>query len=124
MHNPLVPATLDGWSLLHLMCRVRWGRMRALSDGERRRIASEAVQALAVPAEDGHTAWVQLLGHKGDLMIVGLRRTFDDLGKLQLALAHTDLHEMLEISTSYVSVIELGLYDLTGKLHAQLGETF
>jgi len=122
MHNPLVPETLDGWSLLHLMCRVRWDRVRALSDAERTRVASEAVQALGVPADEGHTAWVQLLGHKGDLMIVGFRKGFDDLAKMQLALAHTDLHELLDVTTSYVSVVELGLYDMTGKLHAQLGE--
>ena len=121
MHNPLVPETLDGWSLLHLMCRVQWDRVRAMSDAARTDVAAEAAQALSVPADEGHTAWVQLLGHKGDLMITGFRRGFDDLAKMQLALAHTDLHDVLEITASYVSVVELGLYDMTGKLHEQLG---
>jgi len=124
MHNSLVPETLDGWRLLHLMCRVRWDRVRAMSDTARRDIAEEAAQALAVPSADGATGWVQLLGHKGDLMIIGFRRDFDALAQMELALAHTKLHDVIEITTSYVSVVELGLYDLTGKLHEQLGAKF
>ena len=26
-HNPFVPETLEGWSVLHLMYRVRWDRL-------------------------------------------------------------------------------------------------
>jgi chlorite dismutase len=124
MHNPLVPETLDGWSLLHLMCKVRWDRVRELSDTALHDLANDATQALTVPSDDGATAWVQLLGHKGDLMVIGFRRGFDALAQMQLALAHTRLHDLLEITTSYVSVVELGLYDMTGKLHAQLGQKF
>ena len=34
MHNPLVPETLEGWSLLHLMYRVGWDSVRRLGDDE------------------------------------------------------------------------------------------
>lgn len=124
MHNPLVPETLDGWSLLHLICRVRWDRVRTMADTAKHDLAAEAAQAVAVPSADGATAWVQLLGHKGDLMVIGFRRGFDALARMQLALAHTDLYDVVEITTSYVSVVELGLYDMTGKLHEQLGAKF
>ena len=43
MHNPFVPETLEGWSVLHLMYRVRWGSLRALTAEDRRAIADEAV---------------------------------------------------------------------------------
>ena len=120
MHNPFVPETLEGWSVLHLMYRVRWDRLRSWSRADVERLADEATGALAVP-DAGATAYVQLLGHKGDLMIICFRRTFDDLAQAQLALSRTELHDYLEPTTSYVSIVELGLYEMTAKLHEQLG---
>jgi chlorite dismutase len=120
MHNPLVPETLEGWSLLHLMFRVRWGGLRALDPVERGRLAEEVARALAVP-DAGATAYVQVLGHKADLMIICFRRDFEQLAQAQLALSHTGLHQWLEPTTSYVSVVELGMYEMTAKLHEQVG---
>ena len=33
MHDPRVPETLEGWSLLHQMFRVRWPEWHALEAG-------------------------------------------------------------------------------------------
>src|SRR5512142_2581660 len=123
MHNPFVPETLEGWSVLHLMYRVRWDRLRGVPAGDRDRIAQEAVQALAVP-DAGSTAFVQMLGHKADLMFVCFRRGFEALAQAQLALSRTALHDHLEATTSYVSVVELGMYEMTAKIHEQLGQKF
>jgi chlorite dismutase len=120
MHNPLVPETLEGWSVLHLMYRVAWDKVRGLSGSDLHRLSGEAVQALAVP-DAGATAYVQMLGHKSDLMVICFRRDFEQLAQAQLALSRTELHTLLAPTTSYVSVVELGLYDMTGKLHQQLG---
>ena len=120
MHNPFVPETLEGWSLLHLMYRVSWDRVRQMSDGDLQRIADEAVRALSVP-DAGATAFVQMLGHKADLMFICFRRDFEQLAQAQTALSRTELHTLLEPTTSYVSIVELGLYEMTGKLHQQLG---
>ena len=120
MHNPFVPETLEGWSLLHLMYRVRWDRVREMGTGDRDRMAEEAVRALAVP-DAGSTAFVQVLGHKADLMFVCFRRGFDALAQAQLALSATALHDVLEPTSSYVSVVELGMYEMTAKVHEQLG---
>jgi hydrogen peroxide-dependent heme synthase len=119
MHNPLVPETLEGWSLLHLMYRVRWEQLRNVSAAELQRLADEAIAALAVP-DAGATAFVQVLGHKADLMFICFRRGFEQLAQAQLALSRTELHGLLEPTTSYVSVVELGMYEMTGKLHEQL----
>jgi len=121
MHNPFVPETLEGWSVLHLMYRVRWDRLRPVADIKA--LADGATRALAVP-DAGATAYVQMLGHKGDLMIICLRRSFDDLAQAQLALSRTELHDYLEATTSYVSVVELGMYEMTAKIHDQLGAKF
>ena len=120
MHNPFIPETLEGWSLLHLLYRVRWERLRELSDAERSRLADEAVNALTVP-DAGTTAYVQMLGHKADLMFVCFRRDFEQLAQAQLALSRTALNDVLEPTYSYVSIVELGMYEMTAKLHEQLG---
>jgi hydrogen peroxide-dependent heme synthase len=123
MHNPFVPETLEGWSVLHLMYRVRWDRLRDRSPADRERLSEEAVRALAVP-DVGSTAVVQVLGHKADLMFICFRRSFDELAHAQLALSRTELHEALESTTSYVSVVELGMYEMTAKIHEQLSPKF
>jgi len=123
MHNPFVPETLEGWSVLHLMYRVRWDRLRAADPAELERLAAAATSALAVP-DAGATAYVQMLGHKADLMIVCFRRNFEELAQAQLALSRTELHDYLDATTSYVSIVELGMYEMTAKIHEQLGAKF
>jgi chlorite dismutase len=120
MHNPFVPETLEGWSVLHLMYRVRWDRLRHSSPDDLQRLADDATRALAVP-DAGATAFVQMLGHKADLMVICFRRNFEELAQAQLAFARSELHEFLEATTSYVSIVELGMYEMTAKLHEQLG---
>ena len=125
MHNPFVPETLEGWSVLHLMFRVDWARIRRLSEPERQRLADAAVSTIAATVngpDEGATGFVQLLGHKGDLMIVAFRQSFDELGRLQLALANTELHQRLLPTASYLSIVELGMYEMTAKIHRQLAE--
>jgi chlorite dismutase len=121
MHNPLVPETLEGWSVLHLMYRVRWDRLRDLAEEARHRLAEEAVRALSVP-DAGSTAFVQMLGHKADLMFICFRRGFEPLAQAQLDLSRAALHDHLEATSSYVSIVELGMYEMTAKIHEQLGQ--
>ena len=119
MHNPFVPETLEGWSVLHSMYRVRWDLLRRRTDEERERLAADATTALLVP-DAGSTALVQILGHKADLMCICFRRGFDALAQAQLALSRTELHDVLEPTASYVSIVELGMYEMTAKIHEQL----
>lgn len=123
MHNPFVPESLEGWSVLHLMYRVRWHRLRHLPAADVQRLADEAMRALAVP-DAGATAAVQMLGHKADIMFICFRQGFEQLAAAQLALSRTELHDHLEPTTSYVSIVELGMYEMTGKLHEQIGAKF
>jgi chlorite dismutase len=105
------------------MYRVDWGRLGQAYPGERQQMADEFARAITADVdspEAGATALVQLLGHKGDLMVIVFRRTFDDLGRVQLALSRSKLHAYLTMSTSYVSIVELGMYEMTAKIHRQL----
>lgn len=122
MYNPQVPETLEGWSALHQMFAIDWTGLGALPATDRREVADEAASVLDAMAagEDGASAPVQLLGHKGDLMLVHFRKSFDALSAAQLQIAQTRLHEYLRATTSYVSIVELGMYEMTAKIHQDL----
>ncbi len=118
---PPVPLTLEGAALLHQMLRVRWAAWRALPAGERAEILKAAVSALEAMEGQGTGAF-SLLGHKGDLMLVHFRKDFSELNQVELALAKLKLWDYLEQSTSYVSVVELGLYESTLKVYTELAD--
>jgi len=121
---PAVPLTLEGYAVLHQMMRFRWRAWRALAENQRREIAAEAAAALA-PMETkpgGQSALFSLLGHKGDLLFVHFRESFDQLNQAELDLARLRLSEFLEATTSYLSVIELGLYESSLKTYKSLAE--
>jgi chlorite dismutase len=122
--NPTAPLTLEGSSVLHQMTRVRWSAWRSLPQAERLDIAREAGSALAEWEKSGpeQSAVYSLLGHKGDLMFVHFRNSFDGLNAVEWRLASLSLWDYLEPTTSYLSVVELGLYAATVKLYKGLEE--
>jgi hydrogen peroxide-dependent heme synthase len=118
---PPVPLTLEGAAVLHQMLRVRWAAWRALASAERSEILEEAACALQ-DLEKNRSAAFSLLGHKGDLMLVHFREGFDQLVEVQTGLPSLRLWDYLEQTSSYVSVVELGLYESTSKVYAGLAE--
>ncbi len=124
-HAPAVPLTLDGSSLLHQMFRVRWPAWKALSAEAQSEAVAEAEAALTSMEVDpeGGSALFSQLGHKGDLMLVHFRRSFEALNTAELALAQLKLNEYLEPTSSYVSVVELGLYESSVQLYEALAES-
>ncbi len=119
---PAVPLTTEGYSVLHQMMRFRRPAWRALPEAERSTIAKEASDALAAMEKNsvGQSALFSLIGHKGDLMLIHFRESFADLNQAELKLANLRLSDYLEPTTSYLSIIELGLYDSTVKIYKEL----
>ncbi|MBZ5725115.1 MAG: heme-dependent peroxidase [Acidobacteriia bacterium] len=120
---PAVPLTVEGASVLHQMMRFRWPAWRALSAAARTDILDEAAGALVLlekPSDGRQSAVYSLLGHKGDLLLVHFRRSFEELNQAQLDLARLRIGDYLESTTSYLSVIELGLYESTSKVYNEL----
>jgi peroxiredoxin len=119
-----VPLTIEGSSVLHQMFRFRWAEWRKLSPAQQHEIAAEASAALLKMENDvaGQTALFSLLGHKGDLLVVHFRNSFDQLKSAELAISRLRLSDYLEQTTSYLSVVELGLYDSSVKLYRTLRE--
>jgi hydrogen peroxide-dependent heme synthase len=119
---PAMPLTLEGYSVLHQMFRFRWAEWRKLEEARRAEIAREVAEAFSASEEAGQFAAYSMLGHKGDLMLVHFRDSFDELNQAELLLSGTGLQEFLEPVHSYLSVIELGLYDSSVKLFRQMTE--
>ena len=121
---PAVPLTTEGYSVLHQMMRFRRGAWRALPEAERSAIAKEASDALSAMEKKsgGQSAVFSLIGHKGDLMLIHFRESFADLNQAELNLANLRLSDYLEPTTSYLSIIELGLYESTVKVYKALTE--
>src|SRR5664279_4936166 len=119
---PAMPLTLEGYSVLHQMFRFRWAEWRKQGEVRRAEITREVAEAFSAREEVGQFAAYSMLGHKGDLMLVHFRDSFDDLNEAELLLNRTGLQEFLEPMHSYLSVIELGLYDSSVKLFRQLTE--
>jgi hydrogen peroxide-dependent heme synthase len=119
---PPVPLTLEGSSLLHQFFRFDWKAWRATSSAERERAAAEFVATFRtherVNAESPiRTALFSQLGHKGDLILIHFRRSLEALNQVELDLAQTEFSNYLLQTHSYVSVVELGLYESTRKTY-------
>ncbi|HJZ95075.1 MAG TPA: hydrogen peroxide-dependent heme synthase [Candidatus Solibacter sp.] len=120
---PPVPLTIEGASVLHQMMRFKRTAWRALSDDDRAAIVKEATRVLGAmekPAEGRQSAVFSLLGHKGDLLFLHFRRSFEELNQAQVSVSRLALSEYLEPVHSYLSVVELGLYESTSKTYDAL----
>lgn len=120
----MAPLTLDGSSALHQMFRVKWDEWLDTDLQTRDHIAAEAIQwfdsAGQAPAGSQSAAFA-MLGHKGDLLLVHFRPDFPGLLAAQREFEGLRFARYLELRHSYVSVVELGLYESTRKLYEELG---
>ncbi|MEZ5354364.1 MAG: hydrogen peroxide-dependent heme synthase [Bryobacteraceae bacterium] len=116
MDSLSVPLTLEGSWALHQMMRIRWDEWKCMHAADRITVAQDAAAALAGMA-GSQTAFYSMLGHKGDLMFVHFRRDPAELNAAELRLTQTRLWDFLEPTTSYFSVVELGLYESTQRAH-------
>jgi chlorite dismutase len=122
---PPVPLTIEGASVLHQMMRLRRPAWRGLDANTRAGIVAEAADVLGGMerfAEGRQSAFYSLLGHKGDLLFVHFRHSFEELKDAELELARLRLSDYLEATSSYLSVVELGLYESTSKVYGGLAE--
>ncbi len=119
---PAAPLTVEGFAVLHQMFRVKRAAWNRLDAGERRHVAAEASALLAEMSrlKDGESASFAEQGHKGDLLLLHLRRTFEELNRAEAGISNLELYEYLEPTTSYLSVIELGLYEASVALYSDL----
>ena len=125
---PAVPIVLEGSSVLHQMFRFDWEAWKKLPAEDQRRVEAEAVELLqswekgSGDAPGYQSAIYSLVGHKGDLLFLHFRDSIAALNTLELELAQTGLNAFLQPQHSYLSVVELGLYESSAKTYAALAE--
>ena len=124
--TPPFPLTLDGSAVLHQMFRFDWSAWRRIEASARNRTLTEAT-ALLGPMEQGsggdrpsQSAIFAQLGHKGDLMLIHFRDSIEQLATVQRDLARTELGSFLQPTHSYLSIVELGLYESSVKTYPVL----
>ncbi len=119
---PAAPLALEGYAILHQMFRIRRASLRAIESAAQKRVIAAAGSLLGemYRREDGESAHFSQLGHKGDLMLVHFRRSFEELNQAEIAIAGLELADYLEPRTSYLSVVELGLYEASVALYKDL----
>jgi chlorite dismutase len=121
-----VPLTLEGSFALHQMFRFQRSDWHPQEQFHRDRVIAQAVatlSAMETASADGHpnqSAAYSLVGHKGDLMLVHFRDTLENLHRAELAIRQLELSDFLQPTHSYLSVVELGLYESSAKTYAQL----
>lgn len=121
--QPIVPLTLEGASVLHQMFRVRWDQWRSIDARTRAEMMEEArawLAAAETASAGSQSAAYAMLGHKGDLMLVHYRPDFSALLEAQLKVSGLRIAGCLEAANSYLSVVELGLYESTRKIYEEL----
>ncbi len=118
------PQTLEGWYILHDVYSIDWGKWRVLAPADRESITVDATRWLTDEAgcEKGDSVLYSVLTQKGDLMFVHYRESPDALNRVELSLRQSRFFDFLVPTYSYFSVIEIGLYELTGLAHRRLAE--
>jgi chlorite dismutase len=122
-----VPITLEGSFALHQMFRFNRGAWHPQEPPHREQLLEAAVKALTVmeagsSEHPNQSALYSVIGHKADLMLVHFRDTLEDLHRAELAIKQLAFADFLEPTHSYLSVVELGLYESSAKTYAQLAE--
>ncbi|HVS46130.1 MAG TPA: hydrogen peroxide-dependent heme synthase [Verrucomicrobiae bacterium] len=124
MRDPNVPESLEGWWILHRMFGFDRRSWDGLSAKRRRKYAEHAAELFATLAgrTDSDAALAQIVGHKGDLMLTHYAREYDGLAEAQVLVDKLEIADFLIPMSSYVSLLEIGLYDATGKIHSELAQ--
>jgi len=122
MQTSEAPETLEGWYMQHDMFTVNWPQWRALAPSERAALIEEGAAWLGEQAapEQGSSAFFSLLGHKGDLLLVHFRPSLEALNGVKLGLRQTGLFAYLQPVYGYLSVTELGLYEVIAAVQRKL----
>ncbi|MCX8040632.1 MAG: heme-dependent peroxidase [Planctomycetota bacterium] len=109
--SPEVPETREGWFVLHDCYVVDWPRWRACSAGIEMIAEAQAWLERMQGAARGDSAMYSVVGQKADLLFLHYRDSVEALDEVELSFRRLRLHEFLKPSFSFLSVIELGLYE-------------
>jgi hydrogen peroxide-dependent heme synthase len=121
---PPEPLTLEGAFILHQMIRICWPDWKACNPSRRAAEVAAAGELLARQEErtEGQSALFSLLGHKGDAMLIHFRRSLEELREAEMQWTRLGLWDFCEYTSSYLSVVEIGLYEASVRLYTALAD--
>ncbi len=108
-----IPQTREGWFVLHDCYVVDWARWRACHAGNDIIEEAKAWLDRAQVPDRGDTALYSVVGQKADLIFLHYRESIEKLDQVELSFRRLRLHDYLKPAYSFLSVIELGLYEVT-----------
>jgi hydrogen peroxide-dependent heme synthase len=118
------PETLEGWYVLHQIFR---SRERKPTSEESEALAKSATDALKTKsksrsgkktqtAASGWSCFIGLIGSSSDFMAIHFRESLDAVAVAEEAVARSAVGKDLELTYSFLSITEAGLYHLTAEL--------
>ncbi len=119
------PQTIEGWYTLHDVYTVDWSLWHALDDLEREHVGSELsswLEGLAAYPERGDSKLYSVVTQKGDLMFCHYRSSPAALNEIELQLRKLRIFEFLTPAYSYLSVIEVSLYEVQAMAMRRLSD--
>ena len=112
--NAFPPETLEGWYALHQIFSVDRAALRARDAATKRAVvcaAAEAFDGLGA-GDGGWSAVAELIGSTGEVMFMHVRPSIDALSDVARRLARLELMDVLRPTFSFLSITEVGLYQL------------
>jgi chlorite dismutase len=109
------PETLEGWYALHQIFARRTTSSRTHNHTRGVDATPPLVQSHTDETQ-GWTAWARLIGSKSDLMAVHFAPSLDAIGAVEADIKGSPAMDALEMTYSFLSVTEAGLYHLTAEL--------
>ncbi len=116
------PETIEGWYVEHDLFTFQWSAWRTLAPAKCNQLIEEAAGWMTAQAqvERGDSAAFSLVGHKGDLMLTHFRPSLEALNQVKVSLRKTEFYTYLKPVYGYLSVIELGMYEVIGMVKRKL----
>jgi peroxiredoxin len=120
-----VPQTIEGWYTLHDVYSMDWPGWRSLEPVEQEEVVAEAVawlEGLNADSARGDSKMYSVVTQKGDLMFCHYREDPAALNAVELSLKQLAIYEFLTPAYSYLSVIEVSLYEVQAMAMRRLAE--
>lgn len=113
--SEIAPKNLDGWFVLHQFFRASWPALKRLDARRLNEIGAEFTGLVKSwsTLENGWSRCYRIVGGGADYLVVHFRPTLEQLAGAERAIQLTALGDYLQLEYDYLSVVELGLYQLT-----------
>ncbi len=110
-----VPQTLEGWYVLHDVYVFDWTAWRRTEGSRRQEIIAQTRAWLEDQSgvERGDSAAFAIVSQKGDLLFLHYRDSPAALNAVEVSLRQQEVFAYLKPAYSYLSVIEVSLYEVT-----------